>query len=181
MEAAKETTGRKFLPPGFVLKRFEKQRLLRVMGMKSMFECVHPRPCGRFGNTQKAFTCARAVVTKYQKKNPGSWLDCTDIPIEVPRLDYEKLNAGVIGPFGRPMRVLLAIASADVGKYHLFGLAPFRLLLRPPRRSTSAWYPSLIALCAKTTPRIVTFFSQGTTDQSREKALAAQIPFIAQR
>ena len=49
-------------------------------------------PCGHFGDTQKACTCAPAVVTKYQKRISGPLLDRIDIHIEVPRVDYERLS-----------------------------------------------------------------------------------------
>jgi len=44
--------------------------------------------------TSKTFqyTCAPAVVTKYQKRISGPILDRIDIHIEVPRVDYEKLS-----------------------------------------------------------------------------------------
>jgi magnesium chelatase family protein len=53
---------------------------------------MNPCPCGHFGDTQKACTCAPAVVTKYQKRISGPLLDRIDIHIEVPRVDYEKLS-----------------------------------------------------------------------------------------
>jgi len=60
--------------------------------MKNMFDCVHPCPCGWFGDSQKPCTCAPALVTKYQKRISGPLLDRIDIHIEVPRVDYEKLS-----------------------------------------------------------------------------------------
>ncbi len=57
-----------------------------------MFDCVHPCPCGWFGDSQKPCTCASSLVTKYQKRISGPLLDRIDIHIEVPRVDYEKLS-----------------------------------------------------------------------------------------
>jgi magnesium chelatase family protein len=50
-----------------------------------------------YGDTQKPCTCAQAMVTKYQKRISGPVLDCIDIHIEVPRVDYEKLNGDRVG------------------------------------------------------------------------------------
>jgi len=57
-----------------------------------MFDCVKPCPCGYYGDSLKPCTCAPALVTKYQKRISGPPLDRTDIHIEVPRVDYEKLS-----------------------------------------------------------------------------------------
>jgi hypothetical protein len=40
---------------------------------------------------------ARALVTKYQTRIPGPLLDRIDIHVEVPRVDYEKLNGDRVG------------------------------------------------------------------------------------
>ena len=58
---------------------------------------MNPCPCGHFGDSQKACTCAPAVVTKYQKRISGPILDRIDIHIEVPRVDYEKLSGDRLG------------------------------------------------------------------------------------
>ena len=57
-----------------------------------MSDCVHPCPCGYFGDSLKPCTCAPVVVTKYQKRISGPLLDRIDIHIEVPRVDYERLS-----------------------------------------------------------------------------------------
>jgi magnesium chelatase family protein len=64
---------------------------------KNTFNCVHPCPCGYYGDTQKPCTCAYALVTKYQKRISGPLLDRIDIHIEVPRVDYEKLSGDRMG------------------------------------------------------------------------------------
>jgi magnesium chelatase family protein len=51
---------------------------------------MNPCPSGYWGDTQKAYTCAPAGVTKCQKRISGSFLDRVDIHIEVPRVDCEK-------------------------------------------------------------------------------------------
>ena len=69
-----------------------------------MFDCVYPCPCGHFGDSQKACTCAPAVVTKYQKRISGPLLDRIDIHIEVPRVDYEKLSGNKLGETSEAIR-----------------------------------------------------------------------------
>jgi magnesium chelatase family protein len=58
-----------------------------------LIAAMNPCPCGYYGDSQKPCTCAHALVTKYQKRISGPLLDWTDIHIEVPRVDYEKLSA----------------------------------------------------------------------------------------
>ena len=65
--------------------------------MEASFNCVHPCPCGYYGDSQKPCTCAHALVTKYQKRISGPLLDRIDIHIEVPRVDYEKLSGDRVG------------------------------------------------------------------------------------
>src|SRR6266540_6975530 len=60
-------------------------------------DCVHPCPCGFYGDNQKPCTCVQALVTKYQKRISGPLLDRIDIHIEVPRVDYEKLSGDRLG------------------------------------------------------------------------------------
>ncbi len=66
--------------------------------------CVHPCPCGYFGDSLKPCTCAPALVTKYQKRISGPLLDRIDIHIEVPRVDYEKLSSGRVGESSEAIR-----------------------------------------------------------------------------
>ncbi len=66
--------------------------------------CVHSCPCGHFGDSQKACTCAPAVVTKYQKRISGPLLDRIDIHTEVPRVDYEKLSGNKLGETSESIR-----------------------------------------------------------------------------
>jgi magnesium chelatase family protein len=69
-----------------------------------MLNCVHPCPCGFYGDSQKPCTCAPAVVTKYQKRISGPILDRIDIHIEVPRVDYEKLSGDRLGETSASIR-----------------------------------------------------------------------------
>ena len=65
---------------------------------------MNPCPCGFYGDAQKPCTCAHALVTKYQTRISGPLLDRIDIPIEVPRVDYEKLNNDRVGESSTSIR-----------------------------------------------------------------------------
>jgi len=67
-------------------------------------DCVHPCPCGYYGDTMKPCTCAPVLVTKYQKRISGPLLDRIDIHIEVPRVDYEKLSGDRLGESSETIR-----------------------------------------------------------------------------
>ncbi len=69
-----------------------------------MSDCVHPCPCGYFGDAVKPCTCAPSTVTKYQKRISGPLLDRIDIHIEVPRVDYQKLSSDRLGESSETIR-----------------------------------------------------------------------------
>ena len=60
--------------------------------------------CGFASDPQKPCTCAQAAVIKYQKRISGPMLDRIDIPIEVPRVDYEKLSGDRLGETSEGIR-----------------------------------------------------------------------------
>lgn len=71
---------------------------------------MNPCPCSWLNNPQKACGCASAVVTKYQKRISGPILDCVDIHIEVPRVDYEKLSGDRMGETPHSIRTRVQTA-----------------------------------------------------------------------
>ncbi len=73
--------------------------------MKNMSDCVHPCPCGYYGDAVKACTCAPSTVTKYQKRISGPLLDRIDIHVEVPRVDYQKLSSDRLGESSKTIQV----------------------------------------------------------------------------
>ena len=75
-----------------------------------LIAAMNPCPCGFYGDTQKACTCAPAVVTKYQKRISGPLLDRIDIHIEVPRVDYEKLSGDRLGETSQAIRARVQAA-----------------------------------------------------------------------
>jgi len=71
---------------------------------------MYPCPCGWLNDPQKDCGCAPAVVTKYQKRISGPLLDCIDIHIEVPRMDYEKLGGDRMGETSASIRARVQAA-----------------------------------------------------------------------
>ena len=52
---------------------------------------MNPCPCGYYGDPYRPCTCSPGLVSRYQKRISGPFLDRIDIFIEVPHIDYEKL------------------------------------------------------------------------------------------
>ena len=58
---------------------------------------MNPCPCGYYGDPFKECTCSSSVVSRYQKRISGPFIDRVDIFVEVPRIDYEKLADNRLG------------------------------------------------------------------------------------
>ncbi len=58
---------------------------------------MNPCPCGYYGDPVKQCSCAPGVVSRYQKRISGPFLDRVDIFVDVPRIDYEKLSDDRLG------------------------------------------------------------------------------------
>ncbi len=71
---------------------------------------MNPCPCGYFGDSARACTCASAMVTKYQKRISGPLLDRIDIHVEVPRVDYEKLSTDRMGESSEVIQARVEVA-----------------------------------------------------------------------
>ena len=52
---------------------------------------LHACPCGYYGDPVRRCTCPPGLVSRYQRRISGPFLDRVDIFVEVPRVDYEKL------------------------------------------------------------------------------------------
>lgn len=57
----------------------------------------NPCPCGYSTDPERQCICNMSQIVKYQKKISGPLLDRIDIHLEVPRVNYEKLSAGIAG------------------------------------------------------------------------------------
>jgi magnesium chelatase family protein len=58
---------------------------------------MNPCPCGYYGDPYHSCTCNPGLVSRYQKRISGPFLDRIDIFIEVPHIDYEKLSDDRLG------------------------------------------------------------------------------------
>jgi magnesium chelatase family protein len=58
---------------------------------------MNPCPCGFYGDPFKQCTCTPSIVSRYQHRISGPFLDRVDIFIEVPHIDYEKLADNRLG------------------------------------------------------------------------------------
>ncbi|MBA4419901.1 MAG: magnesium chelatase [Anaerolinea sp.] len=62
-----------------------------------LIAAMNPCPCGYYGDPVRACTCSNSTVSKYQKRVSGPLLDRIDIHIQVPRVEFEKLNDDRLG------------------------------------------------------------------------------------
>ncbi len=58
---------------------------------------MNPCPCGYYGDPFKQCTCSPGLVSRYQKRISGPFIDRVDIFVEVPHIDYEKLADDKLG------------------------------------------------------------------------------------
>jgi len=58
---------------------------------------MNPCPCGFYGDPFRPCTCSPSLVSRYQKRISGPFIDRVDIFVEVPHIDYEKLADDRLG------------------------------------------------------------------------------------
>ena len=58
---------------------------------------MNPCPCGYYGDPFRRCTCPTGLVSRYQWRISGPFIDRVDIFIEVPHIDYEKLADNRLG------------------------------------------------------------------------------------
>ncbi len=58
---------------------------------------MNPCPCGYYGDPFRRCTCPSSLVSRYQRRISGPFIDRVDIFIEVPHIDYEKLTDDSLG------------------------------------------------------------------------------------
>ena len=56
-----------------------------------MVGAQNPCPCGYFGDPYHPCNCPPGLVTRYQRRISGPFIDRVDIFVEVPHIEYEKL------------------------------------------------------------------------------------------
>ena len=64
---------------------------------------MNPCPCGFYGDPFRRCTCPAGLVSRYQRRISGPFIDRVDIFVEVPHIDYEKLTDKRLG---EPSRVV---------------------------------------------------------------------------
>jgi magnesium chelatase family protein len=57
-----------------------------------LIAAMNPCPCGYYGDSRRACTCAEMVVSRYQRRISGPLLDRFDIFADVPRVEYRELS-----------------------------------------------------------------------------------------
>ena len=62
-----------------------------------MVGAMNPCPCGYYGDPFRQCTCPPSLVSRYQRRISGPFIDRVDIFIEVPHIDYEKLADDRLG------------------------------------------------------------------------------------
>ncbi len=58
---------------------------------------MNPCPCGFYGDPFRQCTCPASLVSRYQRRISGPFIDRVDIFVEVPHVDYEKLADDRLG------------------------------------------------------------------------------------
>ena len=71
---------------------------------------MNPCPCGYWGDPYRPCTCPPSLVSRYQKRISGPFIDRVDIFVEVPRVDYEKLTDETLGE--KSVKVQTRVSSA---------------------------------------------------------------------
>ncbi|MBD3311699.1 MAG: YifB family Mg chelatase-like AAA ATPase [Candidatus Magasanikbacteria bacterium] len=64
----------------------------------------NPCPCGFLSDPEKRCVCSQAQILNYQKKISGPLLDRIDLHVEVPRINFEKLNNSETGEKSKIIR-----------------------------------------------------------------------------
>ena len=65
---------------------------------------INPCPCAGLNNPQKSVGLRLLSLPNANKRISGLLLDCIDIHIEVPRVDYEKLSSDRLGETSETIR-----------------------------------------------------------------------------
>jgi magnesium chelatase family protein len=73
---------------------------------------MNPCPCGYFGDPYKPCTCPPSLVSRYQRRISGPFIDRVDIFVEVPHIDYEKLADNRLGEKSEKVRSRVEEARA---------------------------------------------------------------------
>jgi magnesium chelatase family protein len=73
---------------------------------------MNPCPCGYYGDPFRRCTCPSSVVSRYQRRISGPFIDRVDIFVEVPHIDYEKLADNRLGESSAKVQARVTAARA---------------------------------------------------------------------
>ncbi len=73
---------------------------------------MNPCPCGYYGDPFRQCTCSPGLVSRYQKRISGPFIDRVDIFVEVPHIDYEKLADDRLGEKSEAVRARVQSARS---------------------------------------------------------------------
>ena len=73
---------------------------------------MNPCPCGYYGDSKRACSCAESAVSRYQRRISGPLLDRFDIFADVPRVEYEQLTGALTGETSATVRERVSGARA---------------------------------------------------------------------
>jgi magnesium chelatase family protein len=73
---------------------------------------MNPCPCGYYGDPFHQCTCPPSVVSRYQRRISGPFIDRVDIFVEVPHIDYEKLADDRLGESSEKIQSRVIAARA---------------------------------------------------------------------
>jgi len=80
---------------------------------------MNPCPCGYYGDPVRQCTCPPGVVSRYQRRISGPFIDRVDIFIEVPHIDYEKLADERLGEKSKRVQARVVAARArQLERFH---------------------------------------------------------------
>jgi len=73
---------------------------------------MNPCPCGFYGDPVRPCTCPPNIISRYQRRISGPFIDRVDIFVEVPHIDYEKLADDRLGEKSENVQVRVTAARA---------------------------------------------------------------------
>ena len=83
-----------------------------IMRSKIFNYILHGCPCGYYGDPFHECTCSPSMVSRYQKRVSGPFIDRVDIFVEVPRIDYEKLTDDRLGEQSSEIQARVKVGRA---------------------------------------------------------------------
>jgi magnesium chelatase family protein len=73
---------------------------------------MNPCPCGYYGDPFRKCTCPSSLVSRYQRRISGPFIDRVDIFVEVPHIDYEKLADNRLGETSEKVQARVTAARS---------------------------------------------------------------------